>query len=540
MQSKLTSTPIESNDQANDTFTQDAAASSVLATDAPQWLHPSSLLFEFISGVRQQLIPAVFAVYTAAQWGKFGVFFASAFFAITMGVAIFRYLTVRYQIRGNDLIVNQGLVFRRTRTIPVHRIQNVDLLQSVLHRLFRVAEVRIETAGGSEPEAKLRVLSLQKIESLRSRIFEQASLQTATNPELILDAAAKSTVEKVAVDEPTVRLLQIPTALLIKAGLLSNRGMVIVGAVFGAAMQFVPWGQDFFFNPKKLFRFLPWQALERQWIFWIFAIVVLLVLLRAFSAVWYVLRFHGYVLERRGDEFRIQCGLFSRLSATVPRRRIQLISIHRTLLGKALGIASIRIETAGGGGSSTEGSATTISRRWFIPVVHEADVPRIIREIRPELDWDEKAIPWSAPSHWAARRMRRMAMLIGLAVSGLAIWNFAWWGLALGAAVCVFAYWFAGKKASTMRYARSEFGIAYRSGLLTKKCSVTFLEKVQSVWLDHSPFDRRWKMATLCIDTAGSGPAEHNIHVGMLEENFAQHERDAIAKRASAKSVALG
>ncbi len=537
MQSDLPSTPIVAAEPTDSLAVASAPAADILASETPQWLHPLSLLFEFISGVRQQLIPAALAVYSAAQWGMYGIFFASIFFAITMGVAIFRYLTVRYQIRGNDLIVDQGLFFKRHRTIPIHRIQNVDLMQTVLHRLFRVAEVRIETAGGSEPEAKLRVLSLQQIESLRSRIFERA---IATKAESNSDALVQATFEKAVVDEPTVRLLRIPTALLIKAGLLSNRGMIIVGAAIGAAMQFAPWENSFFFNPVRMLRFLPWQALEKQWILAIVAIVFVLILMRVFSAVWYVLRFHGYVLERRGDEFRIQCGLFSRLSATVPRRRIQLISIHRTLLGKSLGIASIRIETAGGAGTSTEDSASSMSRRWFIPVIDEKDVSRIVREIRPELDWNEKALPWSAPSPRAARRMRRLALLIGLAVSGIAIWNLAWWGVVVGAAVCAFAYWFAGKKAAAMRYVRSEFGIAYRSGLLTKKCSITFLEKVQSVWLDHSPFDRRWKMATLCIDTAGSGPAEHKIQVGLLEENFAQKERAEIALRASAKSMALG
>lgn len=142
----------------------------------PHWLHPSSLFFEFFSGIRRQLFPAIFALYSAAQWGMYGLVFAIIFFAFTMSFAIVRFVTVRYQVRGNEFILDEGLIFRRHRTIPIQRIQNIDMVQTILHRLFRVAEVRVETASGKEPEAKLRVLSLQRIDELRSRVFEGSRL----------------------------------------------------------------------------------------------------------------------------------------------------------------------------------------------------------------------------------------------------------------------------------------------------------------------------------------------------------------------------
>lgn len=500
----------------------------------PRRLHPSSLLFEFISGIRQQLLPAIFAVFTAASWGSFWLVLAAVFFAITMVMAAFRYLTVRYQVRGNDLIIDEGIVFRRHRTIPIHRIQNIDLQQNVLHRLFRVAEVRIETASGTGVEARLRVLSLANVDMLRARVFSKVSepQRNVAADSTSVDTAPGPTV----VEEPVLRLLVLPTSLIIKAGLLSNRGMVLAAVAAGTLLNFVPWGQNWNFDPRRLLRFIPWQQIQSHWLWATAGVLVVLILLRLFSAAWYVLRFHGYCLERRGEEFRIQCGLFSRMSAIVPRKRIQLISIHRTLLGKWFGIASIRVETAGGKGSDGENDSTAISRRWFIPAVNEADIPRLMGEIHPESVWDERSLPWMAPSRKAAARMRRIALVVGLAITGLALWYLSWWGLALGAVICIFAWWYAGKKAATMRYARGDFGIAFRSGFFTKKCSLTFSEKIQSVWIDNNPFDRRWKMARLCIDTAGAGPADHKIHVPMLDAQFARDELHAISRQASARS----
>lgn len=509
-------------------------AEIVSPLEGPQWLHPTSLLFEFTSGIRRQLIPAIIAVYSAAQWGVFGLILAILFFAITMIIAMVHYVTIRYQVRGDDLIIDEGFFFRRHRTIPVHRIQNIDLMQTLLHRLFRVAEVRIETASGKEPEAKLRVLSLAQVENLRSTVF-QRELQPANATVPI--AAPDESPSLRPLDGASHRLLAIPPALLVKAGLLSNRGMVLVAVAVGAVFQFVPWANNWDWDPRKLAKFLPWDQIQTRWVLAIFALIGILILLRLFSVAWYILRFHGYVLERRGEELRIHCGLFSRLSATIPRKRIQLISIQRTILGKRLGIASIRIETAGGSGSESDDAASSISRRWFIPVIREADVARLITELHPGTDWDEAAIPWLPPSGRAAERMRRWAIVLGLIATAVASWYFRGPGIIAGVCFLVFFWWYAGKKAAVMRYARGAFGLAYRSGLFTKKCSLTFLDKVQSVWVEESPFDRRWKMATLCVDTAGSGPANHQLHIRLLEADFARQELREIAREASATPI---
>ena len=84
-----------------------------------------------------------------------------------------------------------------------------------------------------------------------------------------------------------------------------------------------------------------------------------------------------------------------------------------------------------------------------------------------------------------------------------------------------------------MKYARFEAGIIYHSGVLLKKTSVTFFDKVQVVDIRQTPFDRRWRMARLRIDTAAAGPAEHRVHVKLLEEQFAREELNAISQRAA-------
>jgi putative membrane protein len=84
--------------------------------------------------------------------------------------------------------------------------------------------------------------------------------------------------------------------------------------------------------------------------------------------------------------------------------------------------------------------------------------------------------------------------------------------------------WVCTKKSKSRKYATSETQILFRSGILMQKTSIGFLDRIQSVDLIQSPFDRNWKMATLKFDTAGAGPAEHLLVIEMLDADEATRE----------------
>ena len=112
-----------------------------------------------------------------------------------------------------------------------------------------------------------------------------------------------------------------------------------------------------------------------------------LVLLRLVGILWYVLRFFDYKLEQRGDDLRLSCGLLTRVSATVPRKRIQFISVQQNLIMRWFGIATIRVETAGGATDASKPNQS-IGKTWFMPVIPVAEVPQLVNLLRPGVNWD--------------------------------------------------------------------------------------------------------------------------------------------------------
>ncbi len=522
------------------------------ATEPAAALHPLSLVFEFAHRIRTNLIPAIFASFSAATGGIVGLYIGLTIFGFAIVFAVIRFLTFRYRLTHDHLLINQGLVFRTHRSVPIDRIQNIDSVQNLFHRLFKVAEVRIETASGNEPEATMRVISLAEVERLRNRLSElstnRASAASTQSDAPVVDTSAATVQElRHTVSEDIV--LKIPTRRLIQAGLISNRGQVLAGLVLGyfwqASARNSQWeliGESR--SPLRVW--LKWAINELGlaggslgWVGYqlmtalviVLAALVLLLVLRLFSAIWFVLKFYDYQLVRRGRDFQIQCGLLTKVSATIPSDRIQVVCVHRTWLARWLGLAAIRIEASGGSAKEEEDASATVARRWFVPVLAESELPQVLSALQPGLNADARTLNWQPLAHGAFQRMIRLPLLIfGLVF--LVGCGIAWWldwrsALApfivsgIGAILTVLM---ARKRAKSRKFARTETGFVYRSGTLVQKTSYGFWDRTQSVSLSQSPFDRRWGMATLLLDTAGVGTADHPLSIEYLATQTAQAE----------------
>ena len=270
----------------------------------------------------------------------------------------------------------------------------------------------------------------------------------------------------------------------------------------------------------------------------IIAVVLGLVLLRLVGILWYVLRFFDYKLEQRGDDLRLSCGLLTRVSATVPRKRIQFISVQQNLIMRWFGIATIRVETAGGATDASKPNQS-IGKTWFMPVIPVTEVPQLVNLLRPGVNWDLERFDFQGLAPRASTRLVRIALvqtlLCAIAVAGadyyfsesFDIQALIWGGIA-GLAAMPALILFALKKAASRKYTRIENGVVYRTGVFGRKTSVTFFDELQTVACFQTPFDRRWKMATLAIDTAAAGPAGHRIVTPYLDANFASSELKAL------------
>ena len=86
------------------------------------------------------------------------------------------YLVTGYHVVGRELRVYEGLLSRRTRAIPLERLQAVELVQPLLARLFGLAELRLEVVGACKTEAPLAFLRLDEARRCAQRLLALAQI----------------------------------------------------------------------------------------------------------------------------------------------------------------------------------------------------------------------------------------------------------------------------------------------------------------------------------------------------------------------------
>jgi membrane protein YdbS with pleckstrin-like domain len=63
--------------------------------------------------------------------------------------------------------------------------------------------------------------------------------------------------------------------------------------------------------------------------------------------------------------------------------------------------------------------------------------------------------------------------------------------------------------------------LVFRSGGLTRRVSLVRAGRMQVVSIERSPFDRRWRMARVRVDTAGATSGGHHVDIPLLADDVA-------------------
>lgn len=475
-------------------------------------LHRWSLIFLVGDSLRGLLLPLAAVVFAARQ-SQWDLWFA--WFSVPVaGFSIWRYFTTFYELAEDELVVRTGLLFRNVRHIRYARIQNVEILQGPLHRLLGVAEIRVETAGASEQEARLRVLSVADADDVRRRAIE-GKRRAALAPDAVRDAEPDiglTTTPAVARELVRLRLRD-----LVVFGLTQNRGGVVLGAALG-----VLWEANLFDTglgrPTDMIQGYLSRLFEGGRLLHdpnpallalpVAGLLFVLIVIRLLSVGWAVVQLHGFTLTRDGDELRTSRGLITRVRGTIPLARIQLVTVRQAPLMRLFDRVEVRVQTAGGDRDASPG------REWLAPSLPSSMADDLVAEVFPGVRLS--TCDWRAPAPRTVWRLRRAALrwlgvslLLVCAVPGFRV-------MALLAVVPAAALvWLAaGRRARNLGHALLPEHVGVRDGWWCPQQSLARYAKIQAVSRIASPFDRRWDMADVAADTAGGGA--HRLAIPFL------------------------
>ena len=506
-------------------------------------LHPATLAFDIVKHVRAFALPAVLVWFGASRstGGPDGVFgrvpvgwetWLLVLLVPAIIASVIRYMTFRLRYDARELVIRDGLLFRNERHVPFAKIQNLEAVQNAFHRLLGVVEIRVQTGGGKEDEARLSVLPKAAFEEMRQYVFEGRG-------EALTVSAPGDTGALPPGMAPST-LLHLPVRELLLCGFLENKGMILIGAAYGIAWESGLLGG--FWN--RLFGEETYgRGLVRDLIIGFFegkalpvttvgialgGLAVLLLLIRLISMAWAFLRLYDFRLSRVREDLRIEFGLLTRVAATIPIRRVQTITINQGPLHRWLARASVRVETAGGQGPDAGGHR---DREWLAPLIRLTALPALLDELVPGFSLE--GVAWQ-PVHPRAFSRAVKPGLLTAVVLDLVWWaTFGWSALLVLPLLVTWAVLAARQYVRHLGWAEHDEVVLMRSGWIWRQVTLARANKIQSVSLHESPFDRRAMMARVRVDTAGAGTASHRVDIPYLHRTGAVQLADRLAAQAA-------
>ncbi|MEV5962890.1 PH domain-containing protein [Kribbella sp. NPDC051952] len=254
----------------------------------------------------------------------------------------------KWQLTADAIRVDSGFLFRRTRIIRFDRIQAIDVAQPFVARIFGMAELRMDVAGGGKSDGKLSYFRYDEAVKLRGLLLVRAKGEHgAEQQEEQVDSAP---------------LLVVPTSRLLGATLLSS---TVIGSA-GALIWLIVATMVLNFH-IGLFAGLP-------------------LLLGVVQPIWkQVVGNHGFTLSESNHGLRTKRGLFDVQRQTVPPGRVQGLLITEPLIWRLLGWSRVELDIAGVAGKKEDGDDEHEGAQ-LLPVGERAEVASVLARVLPGFD----------------------------------------------------------------------------------------------------------------------------------------------------------
>lgn len=385
------------------------------------------------------------------------------------------YRRFEYEFTEDSLDIRSGVFSRRERELPYHRIQNVDVTRNFVPRLLGIAAVGFETAGGSSTEGSISYVSADEARRLQREIQRRKRLAQGGD-------GAES-----AAPEPEDELFEISSRELGLTGALSFDARV-VGALSLLGPGSIPFLAGVFemtaLGVTAAASLLVGGLIVAAWLLGVVVAVV---------------NYYGFRLSRDGDEFRYERGLVRRYSGSIPRSKVQTVTVEDNPLKRLFGYATLTVETAGysGGGDGNRGSQVAI------PIARRDRVSDLAEEIEPFGDPEFERPPRRIRRRYVVRYLIALGVLTGVAyaLDQTQAARIPWYGFA-GLVPLV-------PPAAHLKWKHRGFWagpdhVLTRNGFWNRSIKVVPYYRVQTVVDTRTVFQRRWSVASVTVDTAGS------------------------------------
>ncbi len=478
---------------------EDAAATTLGAVREPQRLHPLTLLLRVGTSLPALVIILLPILRNPGSTENVTSLVLGALYGVfALPAILLQYWRFSYRITPKQIVIQSGVFNRKNRSIPIERVQNIQIERNLVARLFGIAKVKLETAGSTSTEGSLEYVHQDEARKIRQvvRSFQRDAEGS--------DAAAANADAEDAADKDT--LLDMPLRRVLLSG--AFRFSLLYLAVIFTVLEL--------FNPEALVERVLRARGRMEWVSEIVfshpALAILATVGAAIVLGWlsgigvHVARYYNFRLWLDGDKLRKRHGLFTVTEGTIPLDKVQALILRTNPFMRAFGWYELKVQTIGL-------DVEEQGHRVIAPFAGAERILELARQVR-SVQLPES---FTRVSRLTIRRrfIRYTAVLAALLLPAVYFWPagwlhlggvvLPWWGFGL----VPFILGWAVLQYRNHMYASGEDGFYIRRGVLSHYLWILPVEKFHVFHATASIFQRRLGLKTLFVDTAGAATFEY-------------------------------
>jgi putative membrane protein len=265
------------------------------------------------------------------------LFFGSiAAVVVLIGVISYlQYLFFTFHIdeENNEFVIQKG-VFNKTRiTIQLHKIQQVNINQSLIQRLVGVYKLEIDTAGSDKKEASISAISHELATILKERLINHTQQE------------AIESIENISEEVVATSFIKIGLPSLIKIGFTSNyiKSFALIFLFFTTIVENLQQLNAEVIDEDQVTNYLDTLPVYTSILL---VIVVFIGLILVVNLVRTILKYFDFTVQKSKQAIILSYGLLSTKNTLLNPNKVQKIKITQNYFQKKLDVTTIAIHQA--------------------------------------------------------------------------------------------------------------------------------------------------------------------------------------------------
>lgn len=436
--------------------------------------HPALIVVEMVKLIKNSIWFFLFLFVLKGSstanwviWGRYLFLLATLWGLISI---FLRWNFHRYEIGRVSIVLYEGVFVKTQRTFALDRVHNQTSSTTFVHQWFGLTSLTLDTGtSGENASVEFPVITNEEKERILSLLLQKQDSTEASEEGIVVPSVERKIHFRSTKKD------------IIKASFTSLSFLAIfplLGAIYTNLADYFQIEE----TAEGAFDYLliHWWMLMLLFI----AALGLSVVIGFIKTTW---KYGNYVISDDSERIYIEKGVGNNISFSIPKHRVQAVIVEQTILKRMLGLASIKLISAGG---FEEENQETSSLYPFMP---KQEAYRVLHSILPDYRIEEQMERFPLKVLWL--KLLHPYYLTILAVIGLWIFKPGWlWIAAIVLVVSVLLrvldYWFTS-------YLRDGNTVQIRKGGLTNETFVTHRERIQQITVKHTWLQRRFGVATL-------------------------------------------